>query len=42
VSVVEDVEECQTGIFGYGGRSGGVYEVPCRPDIGVGNIERGV
>ena len=42
MSVVKDVEECQAGIFGNGGRSGGVYEVPRRADIGVGDVEGGV
>ncbi len=40
VSVVEDVEEGEARVFVDRGRGGWVDQVPRRPDVGVGHIER--
>jgi hypothetical protein len=39
VAVVEDVEECEGGVFIDGLGCGRVDEVPCRADVGVWDIE---
>lgn len=39
MTVVQNVQECEGGVFVYLGGCGGVDEVPCGTDIGVWNIE---
>jgi hypothetical protein len=39
VAVVEDVEECEGRVVRDGGAGGGVYQVPCGADVGVGDGE---